>query len=239
MSEGKRKIFIIIVLLLVIVFGVGQFFSYSNLNNNAVNQQAGQNSSSATGNSAQSQPTNVLTYLPPTPASSTPVKSGLCFAGSIAAPFRSDAYRCAVGNMLADPCFVIPGTDTSGAKLPHLFCGANPAKLTATSTFVLTLTKSLPKQEVPSSTPSNWAWLIELGDGTICAPFTGTRPFTATGEVAEYGCNNAAGGEGMILGDLNNANPTWTAEVGVFSTPTSTLPVLLSSTTVPVATVWQ
>ena len=224
MSDTKRKIFMIVVLLLVVLFGVGQFFAFGNLNN--ANQSQ---------NGNQQPATQVVDYAPLAPASSTPVRQGSCFASSIAAPYRADAWRCSVGNALSDPCFEIPGATAT------LACGENPASTDTSSTFTLRLTKPLPPAEMPLGTPpTNWAWLVELGDGTICSPFTGTRPFTATGEVATYACNGALPGEDMIFGDLNNASATWTAEVGSLSTATSTYPpVIAASATVPVFAVWQ
>lgn len=227
MSDTKRKIFMVIVLILVILFGVGQFFAGINLN--SANQQAQNQNASV--------PTRVIAYVPAAPATSTVIESGSCFASSVAAPYRADAWRCTVGNAISDPCFALPSTDQaqSGAQ-PQLLCGANPVGTDSSSTFILRLTKSLPKPEVPSSTPSNWAWIVELNNGAVCTPFTGTRPFSATGEVAVYGCS----GSSMIFGDLNNASDTWTAEVGSLSTETSTFPpAIIASATIPVFAVWQ
>jgi hypothetical protein len=222
MSDTKRKIAIVVVLGLVILFGVGQFF-------------AGNPIVPPSQNNGNSQPpTQVIPYVPPAPASSTAIAKGSCFSSSIAAPYRTDAWRCMVGNMISDPCFAIPSSK-------NLACGENPAGTDTSSTFVLQLTKSLPKPEVPSGTiPSNGGWLVELGDGTLCSPFTGTRPFSATGDVATYACNASLKGEDMIFGDLNNASSVWTAEVGALSNTTSTFPpVIVASTTVPIFAVWQ
>jgi hypothetical protein len=224
MSETKRRVFMVIVLFLVLLFGVGQFFAYSNLN--TANQTA------QTGN--QQPPTQVIPYVPPAPATSTPIEKGSCWTNSIAAPYRPDAWRCTVGNSISDPCFEIPNSTGT------LACGADPAGTDTSSTFVLQLTKPLPPSELPTSTPTNWAWLVELGDGTVCSPFTGTRPFSATGEVATYACNGSLPGEDLIFGDLNDASATWTAEVGSLSNNTSTYPpAVAASATVPVFAVWQ
>ncbi len=215
-------IVLVTVMFLVIIVGMGRFFTYSNL---------AAPGSQPSGN--QLQETQINTYVPIMPASSTPVVVGSCFTNSIAAPYRSDAWRCSVGNAISDPCFEIPNSK-------NLFCGADPAAPAATSSFVLKLTKSLPASEVPSSTvPSNWAWLVVLSDGTLCTPFTGTRPFAAGGEVALYACNGGVGEE-MIFGDLHNAGAVWTAMVGSLSRSTSTFPpVIESSSTVSVSAVWQ
>ena len=229
MSDTNRKILIIVVLLLVILFGVGQFFAFSNIS--APNQPSSQNGGT---------PTRVMVYEPPLPANSTPVEKGSCFASSIAAPYRADAWRCMVGNAISDPCFELA---TGGGK--SLLCGANPAAVSTSSMFVLQLTKSLPQASVPapasttSGTTQPSAWLVQLVDGTICTPFTGTRPFDASGDVATYACNGGPN-ESMIFGDLNNASPVWTAEIGSLSTATSTFPPpMVASATVPIYAVWQ
>lgn len=214
----------VIVLGLVVLFGVGQFFAFSNLNT-ANQNQPGQN-----GNNPATQ---VISYKPFAPSSSTPIKSGSCFAQSVAAPWNSGAWRCMVGNAISDPCFVIPGTS-------NLLCGTNPATNQTASQFILKPTKPLPTWVTPTGTISTTAaWLVELADGAICSPFTGTRPFTASGDVAVYSCSGSAPGE-LIFDDLNNANPAWTAKAGVLSTATSTFPpVMVASATIPVVTVWQ
>jgi hypothetical protein len=242
MSETKRRILVVVVLLLVVLFGVGQFFAGINLNN-TTNQQTDQ-SGQPSGSNTNPLPTQVIAYVPPAPASGTPVERGSCFADSIAAPYRADAWRCMIGNAISDPCFTMPSAvQASGtpSSLPQLLCGANPATADTSSTFVLQLTKKLPQSEMPSGTiPTNWAWVVQLNDGTICTPFTGTRPFSKTGEVATYSCNGAVSGEDLIFGDLNNSGDAWTAEVGSLSTSTATFPPSIAqSSTVPIFAVWQ
>lgn len=239
MSGTKQKIFVIIVLVLVLLFGVGQFFAGSSLS--APAQPAQSTPTAPSQNSTQ-----VIAYIPPMPASSTPVEKGSCFASSVAAPYRADAWRCTVGNAISDPCFEVPSATGVESAEPNLLCGANPASTNVSSTFVLQLTKPLPPATVSGTVsaaagaaPSDWAWLIELADGTICTPFTGTRPFTASGDVALYSCNGGPN-ESMIFGDLNDASTTWTAELGVLSTSTKVFPpVMVASTTAPVFAVWQ
>ena len=124
MSDTKRRILVIIVLFLIVLFGVGQFFAFSNLNSN---------SSTPSGSNQNPLATQVISYVPETPTTSTPVVAGTCFANSAAAPYRSDAWRCTVGNQISDPCFEIPGVTGS------LYCGANPTTTDTSSTFVLKL----------------------------------------------------------------------------------------------------
>lgn len=228
-----NKIIVIVVLALVVLFGVGQFFA----NPSAITPAGPNQTTSTSTQSGSAAPiTQVITYTAVPPASSTPAEDGSCWTNSIAAPFRTDAWRCAVGNGISDPCFQISNsTDT-------LLCGVNPTVLDSTSTFVLKLTKPLPAPEVPpaNTAPNNWAWLVQLADGTLCTPFTGTLPITASGDAANYGCApGPLGNNTMIFGGLNASNTTWTAEIGTIAETTSSLPVLENSSTVPVETVWQ
>jgi hypothetical protein len=224
MKPKAQKVTVIIVFLLVILFGVGQFFARAPLTN----------TSSQEGNAPTGpQPTQVVRYTPPVPASSMPVVQGSCWTSSIAAPYRADAWRCTTG----DPCFQIGGSTST------LLCGMNPAKLAATSSFVLSLTKPLPVPDIISPSPSgNWGWLVKLQNGMLCSPFQGTRPFDAAGDVAEYSCapQSPGGQEWDIFGDLNASSSPWMAEIGTLSTSTSTFPPLIvASSVVPVVEVWQ
>lgn len=227
-----NKIIVVVVLALVVLFGVGQFFASPSVINPAASNEA-------TSTSSQTNPaisaTQIIAYIPAAPPSSTPVLSGSCWTNSIAAPFRADAWRCTVGNSISDPCFQLPNSTSD------LLCNVNPTIANATSTFVLKLTKSLPAPDVPPGLPpSNWGWLVQLADGTLCTPFTGTLPITATGEAANYGCApGPLGTDIMIFNGLNTSSSAWTAEIGTISETTSDLPALVSSSTVPVETVWQ
>jgi hypothetical protein len=176
-----------------------------------------------------SQGTQVLRYEPPVPTDAMKTVDGSCFANSIAAPYRPDAWRCTVGNAIQDPCFQI-GTGSS------LFCGVDPEDAAASSAFVLSLSQPLPTTQTAQNPPAGWGWRVKLDDGTICTPFTGTLPFAAGGEVAKYGC----GDQRLIFGDLNASSKLWTAKVGTLSATSKTFPPPIeSSSDVPIATVWQ
>lgn len=221
------KVVVVVVFVIVVLFGVGQFFAFSNINTGANSQNGNQQPASTVS------PTQVVVFAASVQASSTPIENGSCWTNSIAAPYRSDAWRCTVGNSISDPCFQISGNK-------NLLCDVNPAEGPyATSTFILNLTKALPKASVPISIPSNWAWAVQLADGTYCTPFTGTRPFTASGTIAYYACNSLNPNESMIFGDLNASSSAWLAEVGSLTVSTSSLPTLQYSEIVPVSTVWQ
>ncbi len=221
------------VVFLVIVFGVGQFFTSSTIPSSAVNGSNTPSSSVQATTTPVVTPTNIVAYIPQA-ASSAPVEKGSCWTNSIAAPYRADAWRCTVGNAISDPCFQIPDST-------NLLCGMSPAEPNASSTFVLQLTQALPQAEVlPGKPPADWAWLVQLSDGTLCSPFTGTRPFTADGQAADYGCApGALGDETYIFNDFNTSSSVWMADVGTLSESTSSLPTIASSEEFPVATVWQ
>jgi hypothetical protein len=107
------------------------------------------------------------------------------------------------GNEIHDPCFSLSGKQS-------VVCGANPA--TGNSGFTVTLTKPLPEPEGKAYGESNQAWLVQLSDGEVCMPFTGTRAII-DGKAAVYGCSpNADGRSSVLLGDLDNTQPVWTAK---------------------------
>ena len=228
MKPRAQKITVIIVFFLVLLFGVGQFFARAPIQN--VNPQT-------PGAPIVPQATQVVHYAPPVPASSTPVVQGSCWTSSIAAPFRADAWRCAVGNGIQDPCFQIAGSTST------LLCGIEPENPASSSTFILSLVKPLPASSAnPVSPPgADWAWLVKLQDGTLCSPFEGTLPSAADGEVAIYGCApRYKGDDRMIFGNFDTSSALWTAEVGTLSAATSTSPPpMAASSVIPVAAIWQ
>lgn len=173
--------------------------------------------------------TAVIQYQPPiNPPDSG--REGSCWTGSIAAPYRTDAWRCTEGNDIHDPCFSLPNGK-------FVVCGANPAA--RNNGFALRLTKPLPNSDTEtSSSPANWGWLIELYDGALCSPFTGTRPLI-DGEVASYGCNSRkTAQQSLLLGDLDSSKPSWTAkEATVVKSGEGWK--LKSSEVIPIKTVWQ
>src|SRR5579871_3574392 len=114
MKQGTRKVFLIAVMFLVVLFGVGQFFASSTLITSQ-NQPGDQNQPA----------TQVIAYHPGAVATSTRTASGSCWTNSIAASYRTDAWRCTIGNSIQDPCFAI-------ASSTNLLCGVNPANPTAT-----------------------------------------------------------------------------------------------------------
>ena len=233
--KRTNKIIVTVVIVLVVAFGIAQFFSFSGLS--TVNPSSSTSTPVMSNDVVQNPATQVVVYETQQPASSTPIEKGSCWTNSIAAPFRGDAWRCTVQNSISDPCFQIPGSS-------NLLCGANPAKPDATSSFVLQLTKALPKsQPVQGLQPSGQAWLVELKGGTLCTPFTGTLPFTATGDAASYGCAPGPLGTEVDIFNVNSSSTVWTADIGTLvgadANSTSGLPTISSSSTVPIAAAWE
>ena len=189
---------------------------------------------SNTANAPQQQSTNqatttiVIRYTPPATLP-TQTEQGSCWTNSIAAPYRADAWRCTVGNAIQDPCFE---TNTKGT----LICGVDPTQ--GKEGFQLTLTKPLPPSDVPQQKPTNWAWAVALQNGTFCNPFTGTRPFI-DGQAGYYGCSGfSATSSTMLMGDLNNTTPLWTAAQATIQKNGTQWSIAASSTAI-IQTVWQ
>ncbi len=232
--KTANKIVVVIVFLLVLLFGVGQFFTAS-----VPIAPSASSTQSTSGTTASSTPvippTTLIKYVPSQPSASIKVVNGSCWTNSIAAPFRADAWRCTVGNNISDPCFQIPNS-------ANLLCNINPTVTNATSSFVLKLTKPLPKPQIPQGlAPKDWAWLIQLSDGTLCTPFTGTLPAIAGDHSANYSCAPGPLGDNLLIfDDLDTSRPVWTADVGTLSqNGTSTLPTIATSQTVTIAGIWQ
>lgn len=237
MNRPGQIAVIAVLVLLIVMFGVGMFFSGPV--SVPVSSSTSASATPASGNPVSSVPaaTQIVQYIAAVPASSTPVRQGSCWTNSIAAPFRGDAWRCTVGNDISDPCFQIPGEQ-------KLLCNVNPTEPDTTSTFVLQLTKALPASEpVQGMQPSGSGWLVELQGGTLCTPFTGTLPFTDNGETATYACAPGALGNDLVIFGINSSSSIWTAEVGTLgaapANSSSDLPVVKSSSTVPITEVWQ
>jgi len=118
--------------------------------------------------------TSVIRFMPRIPSGD--VREGSCWTESIAVN-RPGAWRCAVGNGISDPCFVMP------ASPGRLVCDADPAL--KTDGFVLKLTKPLPKSSLADQKPE--PWVFRLADNSICEAMTGTLP-AVNGEPARWSC---------------------------------------------------
>jgi hypothetical protein len=123
--------------------------------------------------------------------------TGHCWTGSIVVPVAG-AYRCIVGNDIADPCFAppVPSTPVTVACLPDPWSGAR----------VVTMTEPLPVTAPVGNAARPWA--VQLANGARCVASTGTVQ-AVDGVSLDLLCTggNAAGG-------LDAANLTWQVQYG-------------------------
>jgi hypothetical protein len=149
--------------------------------------------------------TEVNFFTPAVPTGAP--REGSCWTRSIAVT-RPGAWRCMIGNAIHDPCFQAP---------PHrgvVVCDADPA--TGEAGFVLKLTKPLP-EETPPAYEQAEPWLMQLADGSVCAPFTGTMPLVG-GDAARWYCfdpsvpmRNAARSRGLVT-KIHRVGAIWTVD---------------------------
>ncbi len=153
--------------------------------------------------------TNVIDYAPTRPIG--PVQRGSCFSGALAVT-DPHAWRCTVGNSIADPCFEIPG------ESDLLVCTPDP--LTGDPGFPLQLTEPLPLSEA-ALTANGSPWLVELADGARCGVATGATG-GVNGERINYLCTAESGQlvgllgmpqSGLSAGDASS--PLWSAQRAV------------------------
>ena len=138
----------------------------------------------------------------------TQEKRGFCWVRSLAAK-RADAWRCITNNVIYDPCFTSKVADT-------LVCNVDPAD--NKYGFLLRLQQPLP-QSTRLKGKKNDAWVIELQDGLLCRPYTGTaRIVNYKGKVIEvqYGCASL-GDElvGLLRGSIKPGK-VWQAKQVVY-----------------------
>ena len=165
-------------------------------------------------------------------------RRGSCWTSSIAAPFRADAWRCAVGNGIQDPCFQIGGSTST------LLCGIDPQECHFVKDFRPFA------YEAASGCEREFRYRRPGPIGRGLSSFRTGRsvrrspercPSPQDGEVALYGCApRYKGDDRMIFGNFDTSSEPWTAEVGTLSASTSTFPPpMVASSVVPVATIWQ
>lgn len=132
------------------------------------------------------------------------VKQGDCIA-SMAQPYRQDAFKCKVLNAVYDPCFITGQENT-------VFCKMNPISGTP---VVIKNIKDLPKISLPENIKNNWAWFIELKDGTFCSPYIIKR-LIVDGQVVYYGCKSAIKNQATVLmGELDSQELIWKAKKAI------------------------
>lgn len=176
--------------------------------------------------------TQVVVYNPTTiPAEQ---KSGYCWTSAIAVT-REGAWRCMQENEIFDPCFTTQQKDI-------VVCNADPSKNQAG--FALKLTKPLPAQEKVSVSGEN-AWLLQLSDGLVCSPFTGTMPIIPEKDgvkAVKYGCANPdkskdAPSIGILDGSVKTGKK-WSAQEIVYRSSPSGIKIAAIHE-VAIAKVWQ
>lgn len=129
-------------------------------------------------------------------------------------------------NQIFDPCF-------AAADGTSVVCQPNPA--IDDPGVSLNLAEPLPALTVIPASPND-AWLVQLADGTVCSPFTGTRA-EVNGKLTTYGCATPDGSGAVLLGDLV-IGTVWSAEKGILTVEQSG-PQLKQSEQLAVARVWQ
>jgi hypothetical protein len=170
--------------------------------------------------------TTVITYVPEiVPDVSEP---GSCFSNAIGLG-RADAWRCTTeDNLIHDPCFEV--SDETASDGVTIVCGADP--IIGETGFALELTEPLPAPE-PGTAPG--AWLVQLGDGTVCGLLTGT---VAGGEdwIAPYACADDA--DSVLTDQIFEAGPVLFAQRADVDLTDAGF-VVVSSVRTPVATIWR
>jgi hypothetical protein len=145
--------------------------------------------------------TQMHTFTPT--LNNNPKIAGECWTNSIASN-RPDAWRCMTGNTIHDPCFTTNNQN-------YLVCDANP--ITKNPGIILQLKKPLPKSDLVQ-TMQMVPWIMQLEDGNICQPFTGTKVTTDAG-VVNYSCQMAkpqqSTCESGLLENSIQQGDTWTA----------------------------
>lgn len=162
----------------------------------------------AAGAAAPAPPTRMSVYRPYVGGNVAPrltvvrTTKGECFTGSLADP-RRDAWRCEIGNEIADPCF------SNRAVLSWVLC---PEKGTPFGTNVvrLALSKALPKSLANTELPGEaYPWAVKLADGKVCTFLTGAT-YVYHGRRVDYGCDRST----FLAGTPNRSTATWTITLG-------------------------
>jgi hypothetical protein len=188
----------IIIAAFVIVIIIAAFLFFQKTSNNTITENVTNLVSKTGGGGAK---TEIVHFQPALPSEE---KAGDCWGSSLAALGRNDAYRCNIEEQeyTYDPCFVYPGQDT-------VICNADP--LGGVGGFKVLLKKPLPGHVTFNSIPAAWAWLLQLSDGTVCAPSTGSRA-KVDGKTITYGCKGVDNNDNLVIaGELDGQKPLWKA----------------------------
>ena len=123
--------------------------------------------------------------------------SGYCWTNSITVAL-SGAYRCLVGNDIADPCFVPPQPSTPAT----VACLADPWS----GARMVTLTHALPSTDPIGNAANPWA--VQLANGARCVAVTGTVQ-----RVDGVSLNLQCAG-GALAGGLDRTGRKWRVKYG-------------------------
>lgn len=174
--------------------------------------------------------TRVTTYVPALPRAAR--LAGHCWTRSIAAPGRADTYRCMAGDSIYDPCFAPP-------RAHAVVCDVNPTS--RNPGFAMRLTQPLPNEPVFRSSIV-MPWLVQLADGEVCVPLTGTHEAIGR-ETIGYECSearslmNAATATGLVDGSITTGT-VWHARKAVYRVSRGGR-VTGTTARVPLAAVWR
>src|SRR5262249_48677240 len=122
--------------------------------------------------------------------------SGYCWTWSDT-DWRSDAYRCFVGNYIYDPCFADAVSSAKFAVCPTSFPGSKVIRIR--------LTRKLPSPHKVSNPTRHPPWAVRLASGRWCEFLSGATS-TIAGLRINYGCH----GGGVLLGNAHRHSATWT-----------------------------
>jgi hypothetical protein len=132
----------------------------------------------------------------------TPAFGGDCFTGSFAV---HNAYRCADGNFLRDPCFADPTRDDA------VLCVRDPFSRGAVR---LRVSGNLDRS---GSAPPGLVWALRLANGQRCTFFAGgATGADAAGRRANYGCS---GRQTILWGTPIRRGRTWRIRLSHSFTP--------------------
>ncbi len=133
----------------------------------------------------------------------TKTAKGECFSGSSADP-RSDAWRCAIGNFIYDPCFSDPKV------VSWVACPVDGSPF-GTGVIRLALSRALPKSLGNRGSPGEGnPWAVKLAGGKVCTFLTGAT-FAYHGKRVNYGCTE----KGFLAGSPNRSTQKWTITLGM------------------------
>jgi len=212
-KKSPASTIIITAIAIIFIIGLAFAYYYFTVANPTVAEPTPESTESVATNSSPQEVLPQETTQPVTEPSTTVIyytvpltedmqeQQGSCTMSSVAEPYRQDAWKCQVAKTTYDPCFSTDQAD-------RVVCQPNPTD--SENIFAIKLTSPLPEPTIPQTTQSNWAWFVQLEDGSLCSPYTAKRPLV-DGEAAFYGSAIKDGKRFVLIGDLNNSAKMWTA----------------------------